>query len=103
MVYNRESYGSDGRRAPASVMPRTGPRFGVVHTVVGRHPYPIGWTQESALATTIDAVHAMIPPGCVCTPRGPHHIGMVPIESWEAPEGVDPGPLRVAVGEEVTL
>lgn len=96
MVYDRESYGSDGERAPESTMPRTGPRYRVVHTVVGRPPYPFGWTQGCAAATTLAAAHAMIPPGCACTPRGPHHIGMVPIESWKAPEGADPGPLREA-------
>ena len=93
LIYDRDSYAEDGKRAPPSIygVP-DGPRFGVVRYIIGRAPYALGQYVESAAARTIDEARAMVPPGCVCTPRGPQHTGMVPVEAW-ACDG-DGGPLR---------
>lgn len=93
LIYDRDNYGSDRVRAPASVYGAPdAPRFSVARYIIGRAPYPLGRLMEHAPARTIDEARAMVPPGCTGTVRGPQHTGMVPVEAW-ACDG-DGGPLR---------
>ena len=95
LIYDRDSYGTDGERAPASVYGAPeAPRFSVARYIVGRAPYPFGQLVEHAPALTLDEARTMVPPGCACTVRGPQHTGMVPVEAWRC-DG-DGGPLRRA-------
>lgn len=92
LLYDRDDYA--GHRAPESVMPRTGPRYGVRAVRVSN-----GATLWTGRAETHDAARALVPPGGAYFDRtGNWPSPMVPIEGWrfDVEPPIPPDPREVA-------